>query len=32
MGLEVAQAFEMVCYMGRFDFYKSMATHASNKI
>ena len=32
MGLEIAQAIEVVCSMSRSDFYKSMTTHASSKI
>ena len=32
MGLEVAQAIEVVCSMGRSDFYKSMTTYASSQI
>jgi motility quorum-sensing regulator / GCU-specific mRNA interferase toxin len=32
MGLETAQAIEVVCSMSRSDFYKSMTTHASSKI
>ena len=32
MGLETAQAIEVVCSMSRSDFYKSMTTHESSKI
>jgi len=32
MGLEIAQAIEVVCSMSRSDFYKSMTTHASNQM
>ncbi len=32
MGLEIAQAIEVVCSMSRSDFYKSMTTHASSQI
>jgi len=32
MGLEIAQVIEVVCSMGRFDFYKSMTTYASSQI
>jgi motility quorum-sensing regulator / GCU-specific mRNA interferase toxin len=32
MGLEIAQAIEVVCSMRRTDFYKSMTTHASSRI
>ncbi len=32
MGLEVDQAIEVVCSMGRSDFYKSMTTYASSQI
>ena len=32
MGLEIAQAIEVVCSMSRSDFYKSMTTYASSQI
>jgi len=32
MGLEIAQAIEVVCSMSRSDFYKSMTAHASSQI
>lgn len=32
MGLDVAQAIEVVCSMKRGDFYKSMTTHASSQV
>ncbi len=32
MGLEIAQAIEVVCSMCRSDFYKSMTTYASSQI
>ncbi len=32
MGLEIAQAIEIVCFMNRSDFYKSMTTHSSSQI
>jgi motility quorum-sensing regulator/GCU-specific mRNA interferase toxin len=32
MGLEVDQAIEVVCSIGRSDFYKSMTTYASSQI
>ena len=32
MGLEIAQAIEVVCSMSRSDFYKSMTTLASSQI
>lgn len=32
MGLEIAQAIEVVCSMGRSDFYKSMTSLASSQI
>ncbi len=32
MGLEIAQAIEVVCSMSRSDFYKSTTTHATSKI
>lgn len=32
MGLEIAQAIEVVCSMSRSDFSKSMTTHASSQI
>jgi len=32
MGLEIAQAIEVVCSMSRSDFYKSMTIHASSQI
>lgn len=32
MGLEVVQAIEVVCSMGRSDFYKSMTTYASSRV
>jgi motility quorum-sensing regulator/GCU-specific mRNA interferase toxin len=30
MGLEIADAIEVVCSMSHDDFYKSMTTHASS--
>lgn len=32
MGLDVAEAIEVVCSMSRSDFYKSMTTYASSRI
>jgi len=32
MGLEISQAIEVVCSMGRSDFYKSMTTYSSSQI
>jgi motility quorum-sensing regulator / GCU-specific mRNA interferase toxin len=32
MGLDVAEAIEVVCSMSRMDFYKSMTTYASSEI
>ena len=32
MGLEIAQAIEIVCSMNRSDFYKSMTTYSSSQI
>lgn len=32
MGLEVAQAIEVVCAMTRADFFKSMTTHVSAQV
>jgi len=32
MGLEIAEAIEVVCSMSRSDFYKSMTTHTSSQI
>ena len=32
MGLQIAQAIEVVCTMSRANFYKSMTTHASSQI
>lgn len=32
MGLDVAQAIEVVCTMNRADFFKSMTTHASPQV
>ena len=32
MGLEIAQAIDVVCSMSRSDFYKSMTTHSASQI
>jgi motility quorum-sensing regulator/GCU-specific mRNA interferase toxin len=32
MGLEIAQAIEVVCSMNRSDFFKSMTTLASSRV
>jgi motility quorum-sensing regulator/GCU-specific mRNA interferase toxin len=32
MGLEITQAIEVVCSMGRADFFKSMTAHGSSQV